>query len=386
MGSLRESKGSEMKKFQMWAIYVGGFVGPFTGQALAVILPEFAETFGITLEQAALTITAYLFPFAMTMLISGRLVKSFPPHKVVLAAYGVTLPMALVLLFTPSWYLFLLCFAGIGIANAFTTPVLQVMLRELHPPGALGSALGTYAAMQSLGMLSAPLLSGLATLANWRLTFLATILASAFILLVRVPTVPSPDASLQRVTGRIRWGAMSIQMFSSLVVGIGVMGLGFLTALYVGDEFGLGPVERGLVIMCGGIAAFLTARTIGRMADRYGTRIVLVSAGILSGVALFALPAIPWLWLVILAWSVAVMAGQGLQATINLAVLSGAGGSSLLSTVQAFRFLGTAGAPVLFLPIYTGGGDIVFWIPAAALLLVAVLQQFNPGHRPAANL
>lgn len=374
-----------MKKFQMWAIYLGGFVGPFTGQALAVILPEFAETFGITLAQAALTITAYLFPFAITMLFSGRLVRSIPPHKVVLVAYGVTLPLAVALLFTPSWYLFLLCFAAIGIANAFTTPVLQVMLRELHPPGALGSALGTYAAMQSLGMLSAPLFSGLSTLVNWRLTFLATILASAFILLVRVPEVPSPDTSPQQVTGRVQWSAMSIQIFSSLVVGMGIMGLGFLTALYAGDEFGLGPVERGLVIMCGGIAAFLTSRPIGGMADRYGTRIVLVSAGILAGLGLAIVPFLPWLWLLVASWAVAVMAGQGIQATINLAVLSGVGGSSLLSTVQAFRFFGTAAAPVMLLPIYTGAGDVVFWIPATALLLVAVLQQFNPGHRPAAN-
>ncbi|QGU06845.1 Major Facilitator Superfamily protein [Corynebacterium occultum] len=370
-----------MKKLQIGAIYVGGFVGPFTGQALAVVLPEFAETFDITVAQAALTISAYLFPFATMMLFSGRLVRKIPPHKVILTAYAVTLPFALALLITPSWFFFLLCFAVIGIANAFTTPVFQMMLRELTPPESLGSALGTYAAMQSLGMLSAPLISGLSTLVSWRLAFLATILTSAFILLVRVPVVPSPDSSPQRVTGQIQWGPVGVQMFSSFVVGIGVMGLGFLAALYVGDEFGLGPVGRGLVIMCGGTAAFLTARPIGGLADRYGTRAILVSAALVAAVALFLFPLATWVWLLILAWALTIMAGQGIQATVNLAVIGGPGGSSLISTVQAFRFFGTAAAPVVFLPIYTGIGGPVFWVPAAALLVVAVLQQLNPGNR-----
>lgn len=370
-----------MKKLQGAAIYVGGFIGPFTGQALAVVLPEFAATFGITVSQAALTMSAYLFPFATMMLISGRLVRGIQPHKVVFAAYAVTLPMALLLLVTPAWWLFLICFAIIGIANAFTTPVFQVMLREITPPESLGSALGTYAAMQSLGMLSAPLVSGLSTLVSWRLTFLVTAATAAFILLVRVPVVPAPNASLQQVTGRVQWWPVSINMATSFAVGIGIIGLGFLASLYAEDRFGLEPVGRGLVIMCGGAAAFLAARPIGVMADKYGVRIILIAGGMLGGVSLLVLPVAPWVWALALIWAVTVMAGQGLQATVNLAVLRGSGGSSLLSTVQAFRFFGTAAAPVVFLPIYTGIGAAAFWVAAAGLLVVAVLQGLNPGTR-----
>lgn len=370
-----------MRKLQIAAIYVGGFIGPFTGQALAVVLPEFSGSFDISVSQAALTMSVYLFPFATVMLFSGRLVRGLPPHKVVLGAYAVTLPVAVALLFTPSWILFLVCFAIIGIANAFTTPVLQVMLRELTPPESLGSAFGTYAAMQSLGMLSAPLISGLATLVTWRLAFLVTVLTSAFILLVRVPVVPAPNASPQQVAGKVRWSVVGVQMFSSFVVGTGILGLGFLAALYVGEEFGIGPVGRGLVIMCGGAAAFLTARPIGRLADRHGTRRILISTALLAGIALCLLPLAPWIWLLTLVWAVTVMAGQGLQAMVNLAVIGGPGGSSLISTVQAFRFFGTAAAPVVFLPIYTGIGGAAFWVSAAALLLVAGLQYLSARPR-----
>ena len=67
----------------------------------------------------------------------------------------------------------------------------------------------------------------------------------------------------------------------------------------------------------------------------------------------------------------AVAAAQGIQATINLTVIEGPAGSSLISTVQAFRFFGSAAAPVLFLPIYMGVGGAAFWVSSAALVLAA---------------
>lgn len=370
-----------MKNIQVGAIYVGGFVGPFTGQALAVVIPEFAETFQISVSQAAVTMSVYLFPFALMMLISGRLVRGIHPHKVVLMAYAVTLPLALMLLVTPSWGLFLACYALIGVANAFTTPVLQNILRELTPPESLGSALGTYAAMQSLGMLSAPLVAGLSSLVSWRLTFLVTAAAALFILLARPPVVPPPSASPQKVTGHVQWLPTIIHMLTGFAVGVGIIGLGFLTSLHVGEEFGLGPVGRGIVIMCGGAAAFLASRRIGAMADRFGAMAVLVTSGAIGAVALFILPLAPWAWLVALVWAAAVMAAQGMQATVNLAVINGPGGSSLISTVQAFRFFGSAAAPVIFLPIYLGIGPAAFAVAAVAVMLVAVGQWLNPGHR-----
>lgn len=367
-----------MKKLQLAAILVGGFVGPFTGQALSVVLPEFADTFDVSMGRAALTMSLYLFPFATMMLFSGRLVRGIHPHKVVTWAYIVTLPLALLLLITPSWWLFVACYAVIGVANAFTTPVLQIMLRELVPAENLGRALGTYAAMQSLGMLSAPLVSGLTSMISWRLTFLVTASAAAFILLARLPVVPPPASSKQNVAGRVQWIPTLIHMLSGFVVGVGIIGIGFMTSLHVGDRFGLDAAARGLVVMCGGVAAFFASRKIGDMADKFGVRAVLVVSALIAAVALATIPISPWVVLVALLWAVSVAAAQGIQATVNLAVIGSPGGSSLLSTVQAFRFFGSAAAPVSFLPIYLAIGSQAFWICAVALLVVAVAQWLNP--------
>lgn len=362
------------RKLQLGAILLGGFIGPYTGQALAVVIPEFAGTFDISVARAAATMSVYLFPFAAMMLISGRLVRRFQPHRVVAAAYAVTLPMALLLLVTPSWELFAAAYAVIGIANAFTTPVLQNLLRALTPPEKLGQILGTYAAMQSLGMLSAPLITGLSSLVTWRLTFLVTAAVAIYILVVRLPVVPPPVQSDSRDGGRVRIVPTLTHMATSFVVGCGIIGLGFLTSLHVENVFDLGPIGRGLVIMAGGTAAFLLSRRVGAMADRYGATAVLVVSGVFAAVALFILPIAPWVVLVALMWAVAVVAAQGMQATINLTVLQGPAGSSLISTVQAFRFFGSAAAPVLFLPIYTGIGGAAFWVASVSLFLVAGAQ------------
>lgn len=361
----------------MGAILLGGFVGPFTGQALAVILPEFADTFDVSVARAAATMAVYLYPFAAMLLISGRLVRNFRPDKVILVAYAVTLVMALLLLVTPSWSLFAVAYATIGIANAFTTPVLQNLLRAITPPERLGQALGTYAAMQSLGMLSAPLLGGLSTLVNWRLTFLVTAAVAAYVLIVRLPVVDPPgrgDITSTDTPEKVRVVPVAINMATGFVVGCGVIGLGFLTSLYVGEEFGLGPVGRGLVVMAGGTAAFLASRAIGGFADRHGATTVLVISCFAAGAALFLLPLAPWVVLVAVFWALAVMMGQGIQATINLVVIQGPAGSSLISTVQAFRFFGSATAPVMFLPIYASLGGETFWLAAAGLLLAGVAQ------------
>ena len=356
------------------AILVGGFIGPYTGQALTVILPEFGESFDIPLSLAAATATFYLIPFAVAMVFSGRLVRGYRPRRVITAAYAVIAPLALWLLFAPTWLSFALAFAALGIANAFTTPVLQMVLRSITPPEQLGQALGTYAAMQSLGMLSSPFVAGMVTNINWRLSFLVTVAVAVFILIVRVPDVPTPVSSDSGKGEPIPVLRTMVSTLTSFIVGFGVIGVGFMTALYVGDSFGLGPEGRGFVIMAGGLAAFFVTRPIGAQADRHGpTRVLVVAAGV-AAVALFLLPLVPATALVALCWAVAVAAAQGMQATINLVVLRGPSGSSLLSTVQAARFAGNGVSPLVYLPIYTAVGGQAFWVCAISVVIGGVAQ------------
>lgn len=374
-----------MKKLRLITIYLGGFIGPFSGQSIAVILPDVAESFSITLEQAAFTMSAYLFPFATVMLVSTRIVRRLRPRRVVLTAYLFTLIGSTICILSPTWIPFLLGFMIMGIANAFTMPVLQVMLRQLVPSDQLGGSLGTYAAMQSLGMFSAPLIAGVATLANWQLMFGIVFGGAVWVLIVQIPDVPPPINLEESNPGRIPWGPTLTHMISCLMIGFGIIGVALLTALSVGDRFGVDSVGRGLVIMLGGLAAFVLATRVGKLADFLGPKRVLLGSTAVGIVALLLVPLVPSLWLVAACWALAILAAQGMQTCINLVVLRSPGGVSILSSVQAFRFYGSSLTPLILLPIYLQAENWAFWIPALCLLGILILQAVNPIWRQVKN-
>lgn len=367
-----------MKKIQLLTIYLGGFIGPFAGQSVAVILPNVAESFAISLELAALTMAAYLFPFATVMLFSTHMVRKFRPLHVILMAYIITLVGALICLVAPSWPAFLVGFCVMGISNAFTTPVFQVMLRQLVAPSELGASLGTYAAMQSLGLFSAPLVSGLATLWEWQAQYLVVAAAALWILIVRVPDVEPLSTVRPAAEGKVPWTATIIHMYTCLMIGFGVIGVAVLASLSVGDRFDVDAVGRGAVIMCGGMTAFIFARSVGRSADRIGAKRVLLASTTIAALAVALVPVVPAPWLVAVCWAAAILAVQGMQVPINLAVLATPGGPSLIATVQAFRFYGGAITPAIMTPLYLNAPTWAFWIPAVCLLSALLLQIKNP--------
>ena len=357
---------------QRLAIYVGGFVGPFTGQTLAVILPEFGQSFGISLSQARWTLTAYLLPFALVMLFSTHLIKNLPPSRVIMWAYWFMVADCVVLIVSPSWVVFVIGYCLMGIANAFTTPVFQIVLQHITPPEKLGSALGTYTAMQSSGIFFAPLAAGVLVLFNWRYLFVFSLVCMVLIVVVRVPFVPAEVKTAEH-TG-VDWKNATAGMVGCFAVGFSVVGLGFLTALFAGDQFGLTPPQKGFVVMCGGLAAFIFSRPLGALSDRIGVKTVLVGSLVVSAVGLAVIPVTPHAVVLGLVWGVCVLAAQGAQTAVNVLTLRGRGGRQVISTVQAFRHFGTSSAPALMLPVYTASQGLGFWVPAAIVVAAMVSQ------------
>jgi MFS family permease len=149
-------------------------------------------------------------------------------------------------------------------------------------------------------------------------------------------------------------------------------GMSFLVALRVDDEFGLSAAQRGLLLTGFGVAGLLTARLVGSVVDRIGPRrCVLVGAG--SGAVLVAVVGLaPWLPVVAAAWALAGVAGQFVLVSLNALVLTGSPDNSAgaVSVVQAMRFLGGAGSPVVITPLYVVSAALGFLVPAAALAVV----------------
>ncbi|MBM4596835.1 MFS transporter [Rhodococcus hoagii] len=370
---------------QRSALYAGGFLGPFGGGVVTSMLPEIGDGLGTDAAAAASSLTAYLLPFALVMLVSGTLGARWGRMRTVRVAYGVYLAASLACFAAPTLELFLGARVLQGCANAFTTPLLLATLAAMTPQHKLGRALGAFGALQAAGQTSAPLIGGLAAEADWRLAFLAIALVAALLGAVGLPdaarTVPAdtgarlrdalrPDVLRVGVVALLGWGALG--------------GLGFLLAFRAEDVFGMSPAARGLLLTGFGVAGILTARPVGTLIDRIGARRTVV-LGAVAGATLVAVAGtVGYVAVAAIAWFVAGVASQFLLVGVNAAVLGAEGGNrgGAVSVVQSFRFSGAALAPLTLTPLYATHPSASFLVPA---LLLAILPPLLMPRGPRAD-
>lgn len=367
---------------QRSALYAGGFLGPFGGGVVTSMLPEIGDGLGTDAAAAASSLTAYLLPFALVMLVSGTLGARWGRMRTVRVAYGVYLAASLACFAAPTLELFLGARVLQGCANAFTTPLLLATLAAMTPQHKLGRALGAFGALQAAGQTSAPLIGGLAAEADWRLAFLAIALVAALLGAVGLPdaarTIPAdtgarlrdalrPDVLRVGVVALLGWGALG--------------GLGFLLAFRAEDVFGMSPAARGLLLTGFGVAGILTARPVGTLIDRIGARRTVV-LGAVAGATLVAVAGtVGYVAVAAIAWFVAGVASQFLLVGVNAAVLGAEGGNrgGAVSVVQSFRFSGAALAPLTLTPLYASHPSASFLVPA---LLLAILPPLLMPRGP----
>src|SRR3954471_588825 len=249
--------------------YIGGFLGPFGGGVVAVLAPQLRVAFDATTAGVALSIPAYLVPFAAFQLVYGTLGERLGRRRVVRTGYIAYACLSVLAAFVPTLGAFLVVRALQGCANAFLTPLLLAGLADEVPPRQIGRAVGTFAAVQTSAVALAPLGGGALGAIDWRLPFVSqTAVAGALALLPPSDARPRDSAppGLRTVVTR-RVGLLSAAAFTGYA---GVTGVGFLVAVLAADEFGLGSITRGLLLAGFGVAGILLGRAAGDAVDRFG--------------------------------------------------------------------------------------------------------------------
>ena len=380
-----------------WPLYVGGFLGPFGGAMVTPMLPELRDGLHTTLTMAAWSLTAYMIPFAAIMLVSGTLAERWGRHRTVRIAYVAYAAASLLCAVAPVTGLFLTGRGLQGAANAFTSPLLVAAISELVPPARLGRSLGTYGSMQAAGQAFAPLVGGAAAALNFRLAFVASMVAALALALVPPPDLRPHDeptagtggtggtGGAGGAGGASRWRALlnrrlAVACGIAFFLYLATSGLMLLVALFAGDRFGLGPDARGLVVAAFGLAGLLGGAALGRLADRLG-------------LARFGITA-----LLVLAGAIALAGGSGAVAVlVALTALSGAastGGRLVVNALAvtstpgnrggatsialSWQFLGSALAPLILLPVYRSGASTGFLSAAVASVAGAAVLAAAP--------
>jgi len=362
------------------AFYIGGFLGPFGGGVVAVLVPQLRDAFDATTAGVAASIPAYLVPFAALQLISGTIGERLGRRRVVRAGYIAYALLSVAAAFVPSLGAFLVVRALQGAANAFLTPLLLAGLADEVPPRQLGRAVGTFAAVQTAAIALAPLGGGALGAVDWRLAFVSQAVVAALLALV-----PPRDGAAR--AERPRWRTVLTRRVgllcgASFTGYAGVTGLGFLVAVLAADHFGLSSIARGVLLAGFGVAGILLGRPAGNAADRYG-RVPVACAGIVVSAGLVALlgfaptaVALAALWFACGLGSTLVWAGINTLA-VEAVPDNRAGGTSVIS---AFRFAGNAAAPVMWLPLYHVDPRLGF--AGAGALALATLAFVLPLRVP----
>ncbi len=379
---------------RLWPLYVGGFLGPFGGAMVTPMLPELRDGLHTTLATAAWALTAYMIPFAAIMVVSGTLAERWGRHRTVRLAYVGYALASLVCALASTTPVFLLGRGLQGAANAFTSPLLVAAISDLVARERLGRSLGHYSSMQAAGQAFAPLVGGTAAALDYRLAFGASMLAAAALALVPPPDAGSTRVPERRESAGAPAGRWRVLLNPRLAVAAGTAfglylttsGLLLLVALMGGDRFGLGPDGRGLVVAAFGLAGLVGGSFLGRLADRVGiTRFGIGALLVLSaGTALTGQATTIIVLVALVAFGGA--ASTACRVVVNtLAVTStpaNRGGAT--SITLAWQFLGSALAPLVFLPIYRGGAGVGLLATAAGSVAAALVLLGGTRVRRAA--
>src|SRR5690606_24007811 len=140
--------------------------------------------------------------------------------------------------------------------------------------------------------------------------------------------------------------------------------------------------ERGLIVMCGGIASFLVSRGAGWAVDRVGAQRIMLF-GLLGGAgALACIPLSPVPAVLAALWAFALASSQGVMIAANKQVLELPGAGGGISVVQGLRLFRFSLAAIVVLPLYRADIAWGFWLPArivgATLLAFFLLSKTAP--------
>lgn len=378
------------------ALYLGGFLGPFGGNVLVVLIPELQQAFHASAAQVTAGITAYILPFAALQLVSGTLGERLGRARTIRIAYVTYALSCFGAAAATSIAPFLAMRALQGASNAFTSPLLLAALAGVTPLDRLGRTMGTFAAVQTAGLVMAPLCGGLLGAAEPRLAFAVPGIAA---LLLACAPLPTGAGAQPRVAVRLRAAfnrRSSAVATAGLLAYLAINGISFLVALRAAQRFGLDATNRGLLLAGFGLAGVLAGRPAGGLVDRAGPRTVLVGGALISGAMVALLGVAGTVGVLAGIWLMAGVASALMWAALNtLAVQSApANRGGAISVIGAFKFAGGAVAPLIWLPAYTASPQLAFVLAglagcAIALIVLALRRPAapvapGPRHRRAA--
>jgi MFS family permease len=368
-------------------------------------LALYARSFGVTQSAIGLAIAVYGLARFLVAVPAGRLADRLG-RRSTLAIGGLVSALGNVLCaLAPTYPTFVGArfVAGAGAALVLTTGL--IVLADISTPGNRGRMMSVYQGVFIFAVGIGPFPGGLLA-THWGLAapFLAyavtSLLASGVAWLAIPETRPVHlidrregaevpfHTQLRLLTIRRGFLLVSLIAFVNAVARTGA--LFNIIPILARDRLGLDPDRIGFGLALASVVGLALAYPAGVLVDRYGRKIVIVPATIMSGASLLLFlfaPTYAWFLVACAAWSVAMGISGAAPAAYAADTAPGGMNAAALSTYRMLADLGYVVGPIaLGLAADLAGADAALAVAALLLTVVALLfARFAPETYRAAR-
>ncbi len=163
-------------KWQIFIIVAGGvFMATMDSSMVNLALPAIMSDFGSPLKDTEWVSLIYLLVISSTLLIWGNLSDRLGRRMVYPLGLSVFAMGSLACAWSPDFYFLIMARLLQGLGAAMMMSTGPAIIKETFPPHELGRALGLIGTSVSLGLMTGPLVAGIALqFASWRAMFLLT--------------------------------------------------------------------------------------------------------------------------------------------------------------------------------------------------------------------
>ncbi len=293
--------------------------------SIVPVVPLYARSFGVSQSAIGLTIGIYGLARFLLNMPAGQLAERIGRRNVLAIGGGIVALGNLLCALAPSYWAFLGARFVAGAGAALILTASQIVMADISTPARRGRILAVYSGVFSFAVGIGPFPGGLLAehfgLPAPFYTFtLLGMLAGAFAYFrvpetrgmrggqIHVATAPMPPFREQAraMFSQSGFALISLVSFASFFARTGAL---FNVVPVIGEErLGLGPDQIGLGLGMISVIGLGLAYPSGWLVDRFGRKIVIVPATIISGVAMLVFSFAPtYLWFIVgcFAWSCA---------------------------------------------------------------------------------
>ncbi|ALE07857.1 arabinose ABC transporter permease [Arthrobacter sp. ERGS1:01] len=331
---------------------------------VAPVLPQFAQSFHVSVGAAAVVVSAFAFTRLIFAPLSGVLVERLGERRTYILGILIVGASSAACAFAHSYWQLLL-FRGLGgIGSTMFTVAAMGLLIRLAPPKARGRVSSLYAGSFLLGNIAGPAVGGLLAGFGLQLPFLVyagALVLVAILVATQLPAAKAvPAQSGASVPARkevlpLRT-ALGIPAYRALLTsnfanGWSAFGIRMaLVPLFASAALGAGPEVAGISLAVFAIGTAVALTFSGKLADTWGRKPMILSGLAVNGAAMAVLGLTGnefWFFVVsAIAGLGSGLMGPAQQATVADVIGNNRSGGKVLATFQMSSDLGAIIGPI----------------------------------------